>query len=385
MQNKINSNFRSSLKSILFGGACLFAITQSAHAIETSAREAYLIDYTTKTVLINKDAEVSMPPASMSKIMTAYMVFERLKDGRLSLDDKLPVSEKAWRKGGSKMFVEVGKEVSIHDLLRGIIVQSGNDACIVVAEGLGGSEENFALEMTAKARELGMENSTFANATGWPDPGQRMTAKDLAILADRIITDFPEFYDVYSEKSFTWSGISQGNRNPLLYKNLGADGLKTGHTEEAGYGLTASAKQGDRRIIMVLNGMGSAKERAEESARLVSWAFREFDNFELFKAGETVDTADVWLGTEKTIDLVPEDDLLLTLPRNAKNKMTATVNYVGPIQTPIEKGERLGTLTIAAPDIDTVEVPLVAANSVEREGGFSRIVSALNYLIFGKS
>ncbi|WP_162938035.1 D-alanyl-D-alanine carboxypeptidase family protein [Kiloniella sp. EL199] len=381
----MNSNFSSSLKAILFSGVCLFAFTQSAQAIETSAREAYLIDYTTKTVLINKDAEVSMPPASMSKIMTAYMVFERLKDGRLSLDDKLPVSEKAWRKGGSKMFVEVGKEISIHDLLRGIIVQSGNDACIVVAEGLGGSEENFALEMTTKARELGMENSTFANATGWPDPGQRMTAKDLAILADRIITDFPEFYDVYSEKSFTWSGITQGNRNPLLYKNLGADGLKTGHTEEAGYGLTASAKQGDRRIIMVLNGMGSAKERAEESARLVSWAFREFDNFELFKAGETVDTADVWLGTEKTIDLVPEEDLLLTLPRNAKNKMTATVNYVGPIQTPIEKGERLGTLTIAAPDIDTVEIPLVAANSVEREGGFSRIVSALNYLIFGKS
>lgn len=381
----MNSNFRSSIKSILFGGACLVALSQSAFAIETSAREAYLIDYTTKTVLINKDAEVSMPPASMSKIMTAYMVFERLKDGRLSLDDKLPVSEKAWRKGGSKMFVEVGKEISIHDLLRGIIVQSGNDACIVVAEGLAGSEENFALEMTAKAREIGMENSTFANATGWPDPGQRMTAKDLAILADRIITDFPEFYDVYSEKSFTWSGITQGNRNPLLYKNLGSDGLKTGHTEEAGYGLTASAKQGDRRIIMVLNGMGSTKERAEESARLVSWAFREFDNFELFKAGETVDTADVWLGKGKTIDLVPEEDLLLTLPRNAKNKMTATVNYVGPIQTPIEKGERLGTLTIAAPEIDTVEIPLVAANSVEREGGFSRIVSALNYLIFGKS
>ncbi|WP_417453226.1 D-alanyl-D-alanine carboxypeptidase family protein [Kiloniella sp.] len=381
----MNSNFRSSIKSILFGGACLVALSQSAFAIETSAREAYLIDYTTKTVLINKDAEVSMPPASMSKIMTAYMVFERLKDGRLSLDDKLPVSEKAWRKGGSKMFVEVGKEISIHDLLRGIIVQSGNDACIVVAEGLAGSEENFALEMTAKAREIGMENSTFANATGWPDPGQRMTAKDLAILADRIITDFPEFYDVYSEKSFTWSGITQGNRNPLLYKNLGSDGLKTGHTEEAGYGLTASAKQGDRRIIMVLNGMGSTKERAEESARLVSWAFREFDNFELFKAGETVDTADVWLGKEKTIDLVPEEDLLLTLPRNAKNKMTATVNYVGPIQTPIEKGERLGTLTITAPEIDTVEIPLVAANSVEREGGFSRIVSALNYLIFGKS
>ena len=381
----MNSNFRSSIKSILFGGACLVALSQSAFAIETSAREAYLIDYTTKTVLINKDAEVSMPPASMSKIMTAYMVFERLKDGRLSLDDKLPVSEKAWRKGGSKMFVEVGKEISIHDLLRGIIVQSGNDACIVVAEGLAGSEENFALEMTAKAREIGMENSTFANATGWPDPGQRMTAKDLAILADRIITDFPEFYDVYSEKSFTWSGITQGNRNPLLYKNLGSDGLKTGHTEEAGYGLTASAKQGERRIIMVLNGMGSTKERAEESARLVSWAFREFDNFELFKAGETVDTADVWLGKEKTIDLVPEEDLLLTLPRNAKNKMTATVNYVGPIQTPIEKGERLGTLTIAAPEIDTVEIPLVAANSVEREGGFSRIVSALNYLIFGKS
>ncbi|MFD2207535.1 D-alanyl-D-alanine carboxypeptidase family protein [Kiloniella antarctica] len=385
MLNSKMPSLRFALKSLLLGGACLLALSQPSAAIDTSAREAYLIDYTTKTVLLNKNAETSMPPASMSKIMTAYMVFERLKDGRLSLDDKLPVSENAWRKGGSKMFVEVGTEISIFDLLRGIIVQSGNDACIVVAEGLGGSEENFAQEMTLKAREIGLENSSFANATGWPDPGQRMTAKDLGTLADRIITDFPEYYGVYSEKSFTWSGIKQDNRNPLLYKNIGADGLKTGHTEEAGYGLTSSAAQGDRRIILVLNGMKSAKERSEESARLVSWAFREFDNFELFKAGETVESADVWLGTDKTINLVPEQDLVMTLPRNAKNKMVATVSYMGPIQTPIEQGERLGTLKIEAPDIDTVEIPLVAANSVEREGGFGRIVSALNYLILGKS
>ncbi|MCZ4281901.1 D-alanyl-D-alanine carboxypeptidase [Kiloniella laminariae] len=388
MKNRTNFhkiNFRRAMKSLLLGSACLLAAIQPGQAIDTLAREAYLVDYTTKTVLLDKNGDQSMPPASMSKIMTAYMVFERLKDGRLSLDNKLAVSEKAWRKGGSKMFVEVGNQVSIHDLLRGIIVQSGNDACIVVAEGLGGTEENFAAEMTTKGREIGLENSTFVNATGWPDPDQRMTAKDLATLADRIITDFPEYYDVYSEKSFTWAGITQGNRNPLLYKNIGSDGLKTGHTEEAGYGLTASAVQGDRRIILVVNGLSSLKERAEESERLVSWAFREFDNFNLFSAGEVVETADVWLGKEESIDLVPQEDLLLTLPRNAKNSMKATVSYLGPIQTPIEKGERLATLRIEAADIEPVEIPLVAANSVDRQGGFGRIMSALNYLIFGKS
>ena len=246
------------------------ALAPPAQALETRAREAFLIDVTTGTVLLEKDADVSMPPASMSKIMTAYLVFGALKEGRISLDDKLPVSEKAWRKGGSKMFVEVGSEVSVEDLLRGVIVQSGNDACIVLAEALAGSEEAFAEQMTRKAREIGMEGSTFTNSTGWPDPNHRMTARDLAILAERMVQDFPDFYHYYSEREFTYNGIRQGNRNPLLYKNLGADGLKTGHTEEAGYGLTASAERDGRRLVLVINGLESIKARSEEAERLIA-------------------------------------------------------------------------------------------------------------------
>ncbi|WP_343562537.1 D-alanyl-D-alanine carboxypeptidase family protein [Kiloniella sp. b19] len=378
-------SFRSALRTVVCGSVMAALLVPGvSQALETKAREAYIMDYDTKTVLLSKDASRPMPPASMSKIMTAFMVFERLQDGRLSLDDKLPVSEKAWRKGGSKMFVEVGDEIAIRDLLRGIIVQSGNDACIVVAEGLAGSEDAFAELMTEKARELGLENSTFANATGWPDPNQRMAAEDLAKLADIIITRFPEYYHIFSEASFTWSGIEQNNRNPLLYRNIGSDGLKTGHTEEAGYGLTSSAVQGDRRIVMVVNGLGSTKERAEESVRLMSWAFREFDNFDLLKAGEIVEEAPVWLGTEKTVGLSPERDLVLTLPKSAKSTMTATVVYEGPIQTPIEQGQRLGLIRIEAEGLEPTEVPLVATRSVDRQGGFGRIVSALNFLIFGQ-
>jgi D-alanyl-D-alanine carboxypeptidase (penicillin-binding protein 5/6) len=359
------------------------AATTPAAAIETTAREALIVDVVTGRVLLDKNADDSMPPASMSKIMTTYLVFERLKDGRLSLDDELPVSEKAWRKGGSKMFVEVGKEVRVEDLLRGVIVQSGNDACIVLAEGLSGTEEAFAAEMTRKGREIGLTGSSFVNATGWPDPNQRMTARDLATLAIRIIADFPEYYHYYRETEFTYAGIRQSNRNPLLYKSLGADGLKTGHTEEAGYGLTASALQGDRRVVLVLNGLESQKARSEESARLIGWAFREFGNYTLFKAGETVEEAGVWLGVEPTVALIAEQDLTVTLSRKARLDMEVTVVYDGPIPAPLEIGQQVATLVIAAPGEDTLEVPLVAGAAVERLGFAGRITASIKYLIFG--
>ena len=365
------------------GAVALTALVSTAQAIETKAKQAIMVDFETGTVLFEKDADSSMPPASMSKLMTAYMVFDRLAAGSLKMEDTLPISEKAWRKGGSKMFVKVGERASVEDLLRGIIVQSGNDACIVVAEGLAGTEEAFAAEMTKRARELGMERSTFKNATGWPDPEHLMTARELAILADRIIRDFPQFYSFYSEKTFTYSGIKQGNRNPLLYKNMGADGLKTGHTEASGYGLTASATRGDRRLILVVNGLGSVRERSSESERLLEWGFREFGTFKLFEPGEVVSDADVWLGQEQTVPLMTEENVTVTLRRTARRNMKVAVVYDGPIPAPIVEGTPLARLVVSAPDSETTEIPLVAAADVERLGFMGRLGAAAGHLLWG--
>ncbi len=376
---------RIALSALALAVALVFASPPAVQALETKAREALLMDMATGTVLLSKDADRPMPPASMSKIMTAYMVFERLKDGRLSLEDELPVSEKAWRMGGSKMFVEVGNKVKVEDLLRGVIVQSGNDACIVLAEGLAGSEEAFAEAMTAKAREIGLTNSHFANATGWPDPNHWMTAHDLATLARRLIQDFPEYYHYYSETEFVWNDIRQSNRNPLLFKSVGADGLKTGHTEEAGYGLTASALQGDRRLVMVLNGMSSQRERTEESARIMAWGFREFANYTLVEPGATVDEALVWLGEKAKVPLVVPEGLKVTLSRAARADMKVKVVYDSPIPAPIEAGQEIATLVVSAPDTTPIEVPLHAGEAVGQLGMFGRLTAALKFLIFGAS
>ncbi|MGF1630875.1 MAG: D-alanyl-D-alanine carboxypeptidase family protein [Kiloniellaceae bacterium] len=355
----------------------------AAATIETQAREAFLVDFDTGAVLLDKNADQLMPPSSMSKLMTAYMVFERLKDGSLALDDELTVSEKAWRMGGSKMFVDIGKQVRVEDLLRGVIVQSGNDACIVLAEGLAGSEEAFAEQMTARARDLGMTQSTFRNSTGWPDPNHLTTARELAILSKRIILDHPEYYHYYAEKEFTWHEIRQGNRNPLLYRNIGADGLKTGHTEEAGYGLTASALQNDRRLILVVNGLPSMQTRADESDRLLSWGFREFNNYALFKAGDTVDEAPVWLGDEETVPLVIANDMKVTLPRNERNGMQVAVVYDSPIPAPVVAGQQIATLRVTWPGGVPVEVPLQAGSDVEQLGAFGRIAASVKFLLLG--
>ena len=366
------------------GLAVLLCFSFEAKAeFQTLAREAILIDTSTNTVLFDKDADLPMPPASMSKIMTAFMVFEKLSEGSLSLDDTFTVSEKAWRKGGSKMFVEVGKQIRVEDLLRGVIVQSGNDASIVLAEGLSGSEEAFAEAMTEKAREIGLTNSSFANATGWPHERQRMSARDLATLAQLIIEKYPEYYAYYSEKEFTWNGIRQGNRNPLLYRNTGADGLKTGHTEEAGYGLTASAERNGRRLIMVATGLGSMKERGRESQRILDWGFREFNNYSLFKAGESVETADVWLGDAMNVPLTSPEDIVVTLPRKARKDMAVTVIYEQPVPAPIQEGDQIGILRVTAPEVAPREFPLYAGHSVEQLGPFGRVVSALMYFVTG--
>ena len=374
---------RMPIFALMVGAVVWFGAVGPAGALETKAREALLIDVQTGAILLEKDADRRMPPASMSKIMTVYMVFERLKDGRLSLDDELSVSEKAWRKGGSKMFVKVGNRVRVEDLLRGVIVQSGNDACIVLAEGLSGTEEAFAEEMNRKARELGLNDSSFANSTGWPDPSHWMSPRDLATLAERMIEDFPEYYHYFSETDFTWNEIRQSNRNPLLFKSVGADGLKTGHTEEAGYGLTASAVQGERRLVLVLNGMSSQRERTEESTRVMAWGFREFDNYALVQPDEVVDEAPVWLGEQKTVPLVAPEGLTVTLSRKARANMTVKVAYDSPIPAPIEEGQQVATLIVSAPDTKPIEAPLYAAEAVGQLGAIGRLTAAVKFLVFG--
>ena len=354
-----------------------------ANAVETTALHAILIDTSTGTILMEKDADVGTAPASMSKIMVLYMLFERLADGNLTMEDTFAVSEKAWRMGGSKMFVGVNTRVTISDLLRGVIVQSGNDASIVIAEGLGGTESNFAVEMTERAAELGLTNSVFKNATGWPEEGHVMSARDIATLALRLITDFPQYYAIFAETSFTYNDIKQSNRNPLLYDFPGADGLKTGHTQASGYGLAASAVRNGRRLILILNGLESVQDRTREAERLLDWGFREFANYTLFTEGEVVDNAPVWLGAQATVPLVIQDELTLTLSRTARRNMTVKTVYQSPIPARIETGTELAKLVIEAPDIPSVELPLVAGADVERLGVLGRLGAAVSFLVWG--
>ncbi|WP_430398418.1 D-alanyl-D-alanine carboxypeptidase family protein [Ferrovibrio sp.] len=376
-----------------FAVSLLFAAPQAQAQIgqvDTLARQMLLIDAESGAVIFEKGSEERMPPSSMSKLMTAYMVFEQLANGKLRMDDVFPVSEKAWRMQGSKMFVHVGDRVRVEDLLRGVIIQSGNDACIVLAEGIAGSEERFAEMMNEKAKQIGLHNSVFRNASGWPDPEHVMTARDLATLAQQIINRFPQYYHFYSEKDFTYGidpiskrPIKQGNRNPLLYKEIGADGLKTGHTEAAGYGLTASAKRGDRRLILVVNGLKSMNERSREAERLLEIGFREYDTYKLFTAGSTVEEADVWLGEQAKVPLVIKDSLAVTMARRSRTGMKVVVRYENPIAAPIVQGAPLGTLLITAPEMQPIEVPLLAGASVPQLGLGGRISAALSHLLWG--
>ena len=367
---------------------CALPITANAQDnVQSVAKYAYITDYNSGRVLMNKAGNEAMKPASMAKIMTTYLAFERIADGTLSLDDTFVVSEKAWKKGGSRMFLDPGSTVSVRDLLKGIIVQSGNDAAIVMAEGLSGSEDAFADEMNDKARELGMYNTVFRNATGWPDPDLTTTAHDLNLLATALIKNFPadkfpELYPMFKIKNFTYNDIKQGNRNPLIYKDESADGLKTGHTEESGYGLVGSALRGNQRIIMVLNGMSSKNERAQESRRLMDFMFREFKQYEFFDKNQEVDTANVWLGNKPTIKLLADQDVYKTMSRKERRDLKVSLNWEDPVPAPISKGQQIGTITLTYED-KREEYPLVSAEDVAALGFFDRITEAVKYLIFG--
>ena len=381
--SEVNRRLRF-LLSLLFASSFFFA-SFSLNAFETSSKQAILIDAQTNAVLFEKNADQRMAPSSMSKMMTIYQVFEALKDGSLSLSDKFLVSEKAWRKGGSKMYVSVNSRVKVEELIRGVIVQSGNDASIVLAEGLSGSEAAFSMELNEAAKNLGMSNSNFTNASGWPDTEHYSSARDLAKLALATINNYPEYYKYYAEKKFSYAGIDQYNRNPTLYRGLGADGLKTGRTQSAGYGLTASTIRKDRRLILVVNGLPSKKARANESARILDWGYRIFDNYKLFEAGETVTDASVWMGDMGKVPLLIMQDLIITLPRKFRKKMKVIAAFNQPIQAPIKKGDKLGTLKIEASGQTKLEVPLYSGADVSRLGLILRLSTAIKYILWGES
>ena len=371
----------------LFGLALLAA--GQARAIETPARYVALMDYATGEIVHEKNGTDLMAPASMSKLMTMVMLFDAIRDGRVSLDDEFLISENAWRKGGaasgsSTMFAELNSRVPVRDLIYGVIVQSGNDACIAIAEALAGSEEAFAERMTARAREIGLEKSTFTNSTGWPDPNHLMTARELAILARYIIQTYPEFYDIYAVKEFTWNGIKQQNRNPLIYMNMGADGLKTGHTSVSGYGLTASAERNGRRFILVVNGLEDERKRANETQRLMDWAFREFRQYDLLKAGQTVEAAAVWQGEVVSVPLVVTNDVTITMSRDARKDMTARVRYDGPVVAPVAAGQQIGEIVFSAPGMPDHRYPLVAGSAVAELGFAGKAMAALAHLLSGE-
>ena len=357
-----------------------------AGAFETRAASAFVIDQTTGTVLLNKNADQMLPPASMSKLMTLYITFEALRDGRLVLDEKLPVSKHAMAYGGSTMFLDTTDRITVEDLIRGIIVLSGNDACAVIAEALSpdGTEAGFARFMTQRAQQLGMTNSTFSNSNGWPQAGHRMSMRDLALLANRVITDFPSFYPLFSEREFKFDGRAPQNtrnRNPLLSLGIGADGLKTGHTQEAGYGLVGSAKQRGRRVIFVISGLQSAQARAEEAESIVNWAFRQFAVKPVAKAGTSIASADVWMGRDQKVQLVPMEDVSMLMPVTTGVKVVAEVIYNGPITAPIEKDQQIAELVITPPGLPETRIPLVAANDVPAGGFMSRVGTVAQMLI----
>ena len=383
------------MKHLLLGSvlAGLFATTcLSAPVFDTVASHAYLIDYDTGEVLLDKKADELMAPASMSKLMTAYILFEKIKNGQVSLEDTFEVSTNAWKKGGEKsgsstMFLKPNSKVKVKDLIRGIIVQSGNDACITVAENIAGSEENFAEEMTLRAREIGLEKSTFKNATGWPHKEHLMTSKELAMLAKKLISEFPEFYPIYSEKSFKYNGIKQDNRNPLLYSMPDqADGLKTGHTEKSGYALVGSAKSkdGKRRLILVVNGLKTMKDRNTETKKIMEWGLREFENYSLFKNGQVVTEIPVWLGVEENVPVVLSKDVLVTIHRLDKPKTKVVVTYDSWAKAPVKKGDTLASLNIILPDGKSYRFPLVAAKDVPGINFWGRMKAAVSSVVYGQ-
>ena len=376
----------------LFIRLFLLALTASLglslplRAFETQATAAWVFDITTHTVLMDKNGDIPLPPASMSKLMTLNMLFEALKDERLTMETELGVSAHAvsfTEAGGSTMYLQEGDRPTVQELIQGIVVNSGNDACVVVAEGLAGTEAAFAEQMTERGKALGLENSIFTNSSGWPDPVQRMSMKDLGLLGTHLIETYPDLYPVFSETEFNYKGrapANANNRNPLLKLNIGADGLKTGHTQESGYGMVGSVKQGERRIIFAFSGMTSDKDRASEAERIATWAFRQFALKTVAKAGGHVADADVFLGDAAKVGLVPATDLRVLLPALAQDGLAAEVVYTGPIKAPVVKGTKLADLIVQIPGLPDARVDLVAESDVGPAGFVDRLMIAANQL-----
>ena len=376
-----------SLRRVIALAALALLAALPARAFETRASAAWVYDMTTQTVLLDKNADTPLPPASMSKLMTINMLFEALRDGRVTMDTTFAVSSRAKAMGGSTMFLNETDRPTVRDLIHGMIINSGNDACVVVAEGLSGTEEAFARLMTERAQALGMTNSNFTNSSGWPDPGHRMSMRDLGILAKRLISEFPEFYPIFAETNFNYmdrAPANATNRNPLLKiaaADWQADGLKTGHTSEAGYGLVGSAVMGDRRVIFVITGLASDKDRAEESEAIVNWAFRQFTEKTLVKSGTRVTAAPVWMGAADSVGLVPAADVRLLVPAQVQEGVTAEVIYTGPVRAPVTAGQQLAELIVHVPDLPDARIPLVAETDVPAGGFAKRLTTAAEVLI----
>ncbi len=364
----------------------------SLHAqaqFNSKAEYAILMDADTQAILYQKKANDLMIPASLSKLMTLAVIFKALKDGQLRFEDDFYVSENAWRTGGapsrtSAMFAPLNTRIKLSDLLQGIIVQSGNDACIILAEGIAGSEEAFARLMTEEARRIGLKKSTFGNSTGLPHPDQLMTAKEVAILSRYIMKNYPEYYKYFAQREFRYRRHRFFNRNPLVYMKIGADGLKTGYIKAAGYGLAGSAKRDGRRLIVVINGLANKKERKEEARRLLEWGFRSFKQFKLFDQGQVVGDARVWGGDQFSVDLIGDGDVRVFLPKfSSKKKIKAWIVYQGPLKAPIAKGDKVAHLRIVSDGNAVNEIPLYAASDVDRAGIVGRGLSSLLSLAFG--
>ena len=353
-------------------------------ALETPAKQVILVDYDTGNILFEKNADERMFPSSMSKIMTIYNVFQALKDGSLQLKDNFRVSRKAWKKGGSKMFLRAGSRVNVEDLIRGVIVQSGNDASIVLAEGLSGSEGAFSDSLNENAKKLGMDSSNFLNASGWPDPEHYTTARDLSKVTIATIQNFPKYYHFYSQKTFTYAGIKQNNRNPTLYKDIGADGLKTGHTAAAGYGLAASTIRNGRRLVLILNGLKTSRQRSLESERILDWGYRVFSNYKIFKPSQIVTHAKVWMGDKSRVGLVLDKGLVMSLRKNIIDKINIKAVFNEPVPAPIFKGDQIGKLLVSVPGKNQLEIPMYASQGVTKLGWFYRIGAAISYILWGE-
>ena len=369
----------------------LFLSTYLNANVQIKARTAILQDFLSGEILYEKDPDRSIYPASMTKIMTSIIAFDLIKSGDLSLEDKFIISEKAWRlstAGYSSMFIMVGDEVTVENLLRGIIVASGNDACIALAEGIAGTEEEFAILMTMKAKELGMENTNFTNSSGINDPDYYSTVRDILIMSNYLIKEHPEYYKLFSETEFTWDRtggdpITQGNRNPLLYKNLGADGIKTGYLAVEKYSLASSLEKNGRRLIAVGSGFETKNSRSRESTKLLTYGITNFDLIEIAKAKKSLDKVDVWLGKEKQVNVYVNEDIYKTIKKAQKRLLKVSINYIGPVEAPIKKDQIIGKLNISYNENIIGEYDLLAANEVKKVNMFSRLVKSINYLIWG--